>query len=81
MRKKNGALASGKFLPFEKWKRCLNSYKSNVAGEKITDIGKKIMRRWPGHYEDPANAFNKIKREIKEAKRLIESSAAGTFPH
>jgi hypothetical protein len=82
MRLPNGHLASGKFLNFEKWKKCLQTYdKYKKYPEKsISDFAREIERLWPGHYDDPSNAHNKIKREIKEADRLIKSAARDTFP-
>jgi hypothetical protein len=81
MRKADGTLANGKFLPFAKWERCLHSYDQMATGKSIPDISREIRKLWPGHYDDKSNAFNKIKREIKEAERLIKSAANGTFPY
>lgn len=82
LRKPDGSLKGGKFLPFGKWERCLNSYDKVEGGHTVTSISKRIENagQAPGYYKDPSNAFNKISDEIKEAKRLIESAANGTFP-
>ena len=79
-RKADGTLASGKFLQFAKWERCLHSYDERLAGKTITEIGREIPKLWPGYNENRSNAHNKVTREIKEAERLINSAENGTFP-
>lgn len=80
IKKQDGSRAAGKFLPFDKWERCLHSFDESEAGKSTTAISLEIPKLWPGHHSDRSNAFNKIKGEIEEARRLIESAANGTFP-
>lgn len=83
MRKPDGSLKGGKFLPFGKWERCLDTYDKIDTGESRAALSKKIEKsgQAPGYYKDRSNATRKIKEELEEAKRLIESAANGTFPY
>lgn len=85
--KKTRTLQRGKFLNFDRWERCLifydkattkNMKPSEIAKEyktKINDSGNEVYGK------DRSTPHNRVTNDIKEARRLIEAAANGTFPH
>ena len=67
---------------FAEWDRILEVYKLHKMGDKSKTILDKAEKFFSHLSEDSnnSNKFRRIRMDIEEAERLIESTISGTFP-